>query len=73
MKRPLDSLGPAQRRAVNSVCAGFLIGGLLCGSAIGWAVGSRYGDMQWQQAAVRRGVAEYDSKTGLWRWSGVER
>jgi len=41
-----------------------IIVGFVIGAAAAWELSGRY----WQEYVVKRGFAEYDSKTGNWRW-----
>lgn len=45
------------------------VGGMICLSAF---VSENSCNNRWQREAVARGVAEYDAKTGEWKWT-VER
>jgi hypothetical protein len=46
----------------------FLVIGLSIGVVIGLILRSAIIDRECQQQAIEKGFAEYDSKTGTWKW-----
>ncbi len=45
---------------------------LIAGTVIGVEQGRIWCNKDWHKKLVERGFAEYDSKTGEWRWKEVD-